>query len=257
MHPENPRGAQRLDLINKSCHDARAKLASRGLRFDDPSKERPLNAEHISARGRRIRLTGMGCVMTAMLSSCGTMNHTQSGAVTGAGLGTLAGAVIGSHSGHAAGGALIGAATGGLLGGAIGSAEDAREERDYAVAQAAYAAQAQQALTNYDLIRLTQSGVGDDVIINMVNTRGGRFDLSPDAVIALKASGVSDRVVLAIQTASKGTPGTVAVAPVAAPGVVVLEPRPSFGVVVGSGPVYMRPYRHRHPRAGFHYGYYW
>lgn len=203
-------------------------------------------------------------ILTSLLSvlglaGCGTMSHTQSGALTGAGLGTLAGAVIGSQSGHSAGGALIGAATGGLIGGALGSAEDAREERDLAVAHAAYAAQAQQALTNYDLIRLSQSGIGEDVIINMVNTRGGRFDLSPDAVIALKGSGVSDRVILAVQTASKRTGGMVHVAPVPPPppGIVVLEPRPSFGVVVGSGPVYMRPHRHHNSRMGFHYGHYW
>ena len=61
-------------------------------------------------------------------------------------------------------------------------------ERDAAVAQAQYLAQSQSSLNNLELMKLTQSGVGDEVIINMIRTQGGNFDVSPDAIIALKSS---------------------------------------------------------------------
>ena len=48
---------------------------------------------------------------------------------------------------------------------------------------------------------MAQSGVSDDVIISTIIGRGGRFDLSPAAIIFLKNSGVSDRVILFIQNA--------------------------------------------------------
>src|SRR5262249_24091675 len=73
------------------------------------------------------------------LAGCANMNNTQSGALLGTGLGATAGAIVGSASGHAGGGALIGAAAGAVTGGLVGNAEDAREERDAAVAHAQYA----------------------------------------------------------------------------------------------------------------------
>src|SRR5579859_6861922 len=104
---------------------------------------------------------------TLGLAACGcqNMNNTQSGAALGGGLGAVTGAVIGEASGHAGGGALIGAAAGALAGGLVGNAEDKREERDAAVAQAEYNhAQAQaiaRAITVSDVVTMSHSGVGD------------------------------------------------------------------------------------------------
>src|SRR6516162_1794426 len=99
------------------------------------------------------------------LAGCQNMNNTQTGAAVGGGLGALTGAVIGEASGHAGGGALIGAAAGALAGGLVGNAEDKREERDAAVAQAEYEhAQTQalaQAVTISDVVTMAHSGVGD------------------------------------------------------------------------------------------------
>ncbi len=134
-----------------------------------------------------------------LCSGCATMNHTQAGAVVGSGLGAVTGAIVGAGSGHAEGGALIGAAAGALAGGLVGDTEDARDQRDTAIAQAAYNQQLQQAVTNVDVIQMSQSGISDDVIISSMNAQGGRFDLSPQGIIGLKNSGVSDRLILSMQ----------------------------------------------------------
>ncbi|WP_437224159.1 glycine zipper family protein [Planctomicrobium sp. SH661] len=194
------------------------------------------------------------------LTGCANMNHAQSGAVMGTALGTVAGAAIGGESGHAAGGALIGALTGAMAGTVIGDAGDAREERDMALAQrdgailqAQYVTQQQQqqqALNNFDLIRLSQSGVGDDVIVNMINTRGGQFNLNTESIISLKSNGVSDRVILAAQTApAVGTPAPSVVAPAPQPGVVVLQPQPTV-IVEPAPPVMWGWGYHHHPYRG-------
>ncbi|MFG0332423.1 MAG: hypothetical protein ACF8TS_03585, partial [Maioricimonas sp. JB049] len=168
-------------------------------------------------------------------------------------------AVIGQQSGHAAGGAVIGAATGALAGGLIGNAEDAREERDAAIAQAGLARyQARNPpLSNADLIFMAQSGLGEQVIVNSIQTRGGQFDLSPQGLVQLKNSGVSDGVILTIQQSAGSDPAPAVAPPVRALArteVVVVEPRPSFGVIVAPPPpVLMGPPGHfRGPRRRGH-----
>jgi hypothetical protein len=189
-----------------------------------------------------------GAAMT--LCGCAAGPNTTAGTAIGTGIGALTGAVIGSQTGHAGGGALIGAATGALAGGLVGNAEDARDERDAAIAHAhaveAANYQAAQAMTNYDLVMMTQSGVSDDVIISAVNSRGGRFDLSPTALVQLKQSGVSDRVILSVQRAGASPPPSyvpAAYVPPPVTEVVVVRPRPVVGVGVVVGP---RRHWHRH-----------
>jgi uncharacterized protein YcfJ len=181
------------------------------------------------------------------------MNNTQSGALVGSGLGAATGAIIGEASGHAGGGALIGAAAGALAGGLAGNAADAREERDAAVAHAQYAqAQSQaiaQAVTDADVVTMTRSGVGDDVIINSIRTRGCRWNSAPENVIALKQQGVSDRVIEAMQNSGLHMP-----APAPPPPVVYAPPPPPAvgGGVVVVGPGYYGPRPYWGPRP-----YYW
>ena len=170
---------------------------------------------------RLYSLLALGFALTA--GGCASMNHTQSGAMVGGGLGALTGAVVGAGSGHAPGGALIGAAVGALAGGAVGHSEDHREANEAAFMQAAYIEQSRNALTNFDLIRMAQSGLGDDVMIASIQTRGGRFDLGTEALITLKANGVSERVIVAMQQAVQGPRPTVV-----APPPVIVEPVPVF-----------------------------
>ena len=177
-----------------------------------------------------------------MGSGCATMNHTQSGAAVGTGLGAVTGAIVGAGSGHAEGGALIGAAAGALAGGLVGNAEDAREERDAAIAQAAYAQQMQQAMSNVDVIQMSQSGISDDVIISSMNSQGGRFDLSPQGIINLKNSGVSDRVIISMQRFDHvAQPPVTTIIREPSPRVIIAEPAPSLYFSFG----HHRPF-HRH-----------
>lgn len=58
----------------------------------------------------------------------------------------------------------------------------------------------QQALNNDAIIRMSKAGLSDDLIITTINAQPGAFDTSANGLIALKAAGVSDKVVAAIVT---------------------------------------------------------
>jgi Glycine zipper len=134
-------------------------------------------------------------------------NDTATGTVTGGAFGAITGALLGGHS-HRGEGALIGAGVGALTGNVLGRAQDQADERraanGAAVAAGLNQQAAAQAVTNYDLVGMARAGVGDDVIISTIQSRGARLDMSPQGVIALKQSGVSDRVLLAAQNMAAG-----------------------------------------------------
>jgi hypothetical protein len=57
---------------------------------------------------------------------------------------------------------------------------------------------AQQALNNDAVIKLVKAGLSDDLIVSTINASPSAFDSSADGIIALKAAGVSDKVVAAV-----------------------------------------------------------
>lgn len=185
-------------------------------------------------------------------------NDTATGAVVGGGLGAVTGALVGGKD-HRGGGALIGAGVGALTGGLIGNAADAADRRaaaaGIAIASQANAQVAAMAVTNFDLVQMTRAGVGEDVIISTIRSRGGRFDLSPNGLIVLKQSGVSDRVVMAAQSS---TPGVYApdVAPpvIGPPPVVYVQPTPVVRFYSGPSWRYHHHFYHSHHR---HYHGHW
>ncbi|MEQ8210969.1 MAG: glycine zipper domain-containing protein [Lacipirellulaceae bacterium] len=158
-------------------------------------------------------------------------NDTREGTIVGGGLGALTGALIGGSK-NWEGGALIGAGVGALTGRAIGSAQDRADTQQVivgnSIANQANAQAAATAVTNFDLTQMTAAGLSDDLIISTIQSRGGRFDLSPNGLISLKQSGVSDRVVLEAQRAA----GRAVPTPI--------NPRPVVQVV-RPAPVYVRP----------------
>lgn len=139
----------------------------------------------------------------SVLPLSGCQNNTQTGAALGTGLGAVAGTIVGHQVGNKGAGALIGGLAGGLTGAAVGNAKDVREERDAAVARAAtvqaHQRQAQRALTNSDVITMSQSGLSDEIIINSIRTRGGRFRTNSEALIAMNQAGVSQQVMMEVQ----------------------------------------------------------
>ena len=154
--------------------------------------------------------------------------------MVGSTLGAIAGGVIGHQSGNAADGVALGAVAGGLTGAVVGNAND---ERDMALAQASQA-KSENAVTNFDLIRMTQSGVSDEVIVNTVKARGGHIDLGPNAIIDLKNNGVSDGVILGIQQAAQAEQSGEMIQTVSSRPSIVVVPPAYVGVGVRS---------HRHP----------
>ena len=177
-------------------------------------------------------------------------NDTVGGAVVGGGLGAVTGALIGGRDQRGEG-ALIGAGVGALTGGLIGNSVDQADRRatatGVAVANQANAQVAAQAVTSFDLVEMTRAGVSEDLIISTMRSRGSRLDLSPNGLIALKQSGVSDRVVMAAQSSAPSgyAPAYVAAAPAA-----VIAPRPV--VYVEPAPVI---HFYSGPRWGYHHHY--
>lgn len=178
------------------------------------------------------------------LSGCQSASHTQNGALLGSGLGALTGAVIGEQSGNAPAGALLGAAAGGVTGGLIGNAQDLREERDAAIAQAHYSELQRLALDNSDVIHMVQSGLSEDVVIRAIRTEPSNYSVTADDLIQLRRNGVSDAVIQEMQQAPRmpSAPSARSVESSSVPSVgVFVAPRPLFFF---GPPRPWRPYPH-------------
>ncbi len=156
---------------------------------------------------RSLSVCGLLLSLCVFGTGCQTTDNTNavSGGILGTGLGALTGAIIGSATGrhNAAAGALIGAAAGGVGGALVGHAQDEKNQQTSNAIQAQYrqaqAAAEQQALTNSDVVYMVKNGLSEQVVINSIRSRGGRFDTTPDAIVQLKAQGVSDVVIQAMQ----------------------------------------------------------
>ena len=53
-------------------------------------------------------------------------------------------------------------------------------------------------LSNDSVVRMAKAGLGDDLIIQTVNSQPGQYTTDADSLIALKQAGVSDRVITAM-----------------------------------------------------------
>ncbi len=61
-----------------------------------------------------------------------------------------------------------------------------------------------QALTNDSIMKMTQAGLDEKILLQTVQTQPGAYDTAPDDLIALKKAGVSQRVIAAMQARSAG-----------------------------------------------------
>lgn len=100
---------------------------------------------------------------------------------------------------------------------------------------------AKDGLTNLDLIRMQQAGLGDKVIIESIRLRGGRFHLSPDALISLKDAGISDDVISEIQSTANPADETTVVSGTSTHVVVVARPALRVRPIVHRPVVVRRP----------------
>ena len=89
----------------------------------------------------------------------------------------------------------------------------------------------QTALNNDAVIKMATAGLGEDVILSMINTQPGSYSVTPDSLIALKKAGVSDKVIGAM--VSKGQPGATNVPNATAPIAIAVSSDPTAGLEVG------------------------
>jgi hypothetical protein len=78
---------------------------------------------------------------------------------------------------------------------------------------------AQEALNNASIEKMTKAGLGDDVIVSMIQSKPGHYDLTADTLVNLKSEGVSEKVLQAmIAKMGTTTPSAPAVRPAPASG---------------------------------------
>jgi hypothetical protein len=94
----------------------------------------------------------------------------------------------------------------------------------FALALSPFAA-AQQAMNNDAVVKMAKAGLSDDIILTTINSSAGTYDTSPDALIALKQAGVSDKVIAAIVAKVSSAPPAAPSAP-AAPAAAPAPPLP-------------------------------
>lgn len=59
------------------------------------------------------------------------------------------------------------------------------------------------AMDNGSVMKMAKAGLGDDLIIQTINTQPGQYTTDADALVALKSAGVSDRVITAMINKSR------------------------------------------------------
>jgi hypothetical protein len=69
----------------------------------------------------------------------------------------------------------------------------------------AFLASAQETLTNDSVAKMVKAGLGDSLIVSMIQNQPAKYTLTPDALVKLKQQGVSDNVLAAM--VAKGSAG--------------------------------------------------
>lgn len=116
------------------------------------------------------------------------------------GTGVIAGGVIGASAGGIAGGgsgALIGGAAGAITGGLVGAVLDEQDRKvmERTSPRTVDRMDRGEPLTINDVIKLSQGGVSDDMIVRYMQETGSSYRLSQAQVRRLQDAGVSQRVI--------------------------------------------------------------
>jgi hypothetical protein len=65
---------------------------------------------------------------------------------------------------------------------------------------------AQEPLTNDSIVKMVKGGLGEDLVLTMIQNQPGKYSLSPDSLVKLKQQGVSEKLLAAM--VSKGSANT-------------------------------------------------
>jgi hypothetical protein len=82
-------------------------------------------------------------------------------------------------------------------------------------------ASAAEAITIRDIIELSRAGLGEDVLLALIEVDGGVFSIDNDTLTTLKKSGVSEKVIVALIKSGRSKPPAPPVEPSA-----ITEPEP-------------------------------
>jgi len=63
---------------------------------------------------------------------------------------------------------------------------------------------AQEPLTNDSVVKMVKAGLGEGLIVNMIQGQPGKYSLTPDDLVKLKSDGVSDKVMGAMMAKNSG-----------------------------------------------------
>ncbi len=182
------------------------------------------------------RLPPLAGVALMLLSGCSSMSDTEKGVLGGGAIGAVCGTIVGAAFHRPGLGAAIGGGTGAVAGGLIGHDSDVVKKK----AAEAEAAQAMQngPLGLTDIAQMAQQHISDMVIIEQIRSTGSIYHLAPADIAWLKENGVSDAVVLEMQSTANRYPRRVySAVPMGQPVYVVqpAPPPPPIGVGIGIG----------------------
>lgn len=76
---------------------------------------------------------------------------------------------------------------------------------------------AQNSMTNDSVVRMVKAGLGDELIVQTINTQPGKYKTDADSLVELKQAGVSDRIITAMVNSSRKLMTPAREAPLVAP----------------------------------------
>lgn len=193
--------------------------------------------------------------LLVFVSGCQSVGpNTAGGGAFGGLTGGLAGAAIGATEGKAPEGALIGAVAGTTVGAIAGGAVDRNIEQQRFADQQFRNQQIANSITLDQVVRMTQSGLGSDVISRQVVSQGIAARPTIDDLIFLKQNGVDDQIINAIQNAPLAGQGQGFPVQYVETAPVVIAAQPHFGPRrYHRGRRY--PKRHRRPGVNLAFGF--
>ena len=97
----------------------------------------------------------------------------------------------------------------------------------------AFVAVAQEPLNNDAIVKMVKSGLGESLVVSMVQNQPGKYSLTPDDLVSLKEVGVSENILAAMVNKGSGTSGGSS-AVVAPPNAPALDPDLPQGIDIGA-----------------------